>query len=91
MNFVFGYEKGSGDEKIYRGWYAERYHSRQTTYNNHGFRKRLRSSTHSMPPLYATSRTHPNGPTGRKAVSSLLVHTDDSLRLTAREMAARAG
>lgn len=27
VNFVFGYEKGSGDEKVYRGWYAERYHS----------------------------------------------------------------
>ncbi len=27
VNFVFGYEKGSADEKVYRGWYAERYHS----------------------------------------------------------------
>lgn len=27
VNFVFGYEKGSPEEKIYRGWYAERYHS----------------------------------------------------------------
>ncbi len=27
VNFVFGYEKGSPDEKIYRAWYAERYHS----------------------------------------------------------------
>ncbi|HEY1947986.1 MAG TPA: M28 family peptidase [Bryobacteraceae bacterium] len=27
VNFVFGYEKGSPDEKVYRAWYAERYHS----------------------------------------------------------------
>jgi hypothetical protein len=27
VNFVFGYEKGSPEEKIYRAWYAERYHS----------------------------------------------------------------
>ena len=27
VNFVFGYEKGSADEKVYRAWYAERYHS----------------------------------------------------------------
>jgi Zn-dependent M28 family amino/carboxypeptidase len=27
VNFVFGYEKGSGAERTYRGWYAERYHS----------------------------------------------------------------
>ena len=27
VNFVFGYEKGSEDEKTYRAWYAERYHS----------------------------------------------------------------
>jgi hypothetical protein len=24
---VFGYEPGSEDEKIYRAWYAQRYHS----------------------------------------------------------------
>ncbi len=27
VNFVFGYSKGSPEEKIYRTWYAERYHS----------------------------------------------------------------
>ena len=27
LNFVFGYSKGSPEEKIYRTWYAERYHS----------------------------------------------------------------
>jgi Peptidase family M28 len=27
VNFVFGYERGSQDEKVYRAWYAERYHS----------------------------------------------------------------
>ena len=27
LNFVFGYAKGSPEEKIYRTWYAERYHS----------------------------------------------------------------
>ncbi len=27
INFVFGYEKGSPEEKTYRTWYAERYHS----------------------------------------------------------------
>jgi Zn-dependent M28 family amino/carboxypeptidase len=27
VNFVFGYEKGSPEEKVYRTWYAERYHS----------------------------------------------------------------
>ena len=27
VNFVFGYEKGSPDEKVYRAWYAQRYHS----------------------------------------------------------------
>lgn len=27
LNFVFGYEKGTEDEAIYRAWYAERYHS----------------------------------------------------------------
>jgi Zn-dependent M28 family amino/carboxypeptidase len=27
LNFVFGYDKGSEDEAIYRRWYAERYHS----------------------------------------------------------------
>jgi hypothetical protein len=27
VNFVFGYQKGSPEEKIYRTWYAERYHS----------------------------------------------------------------
>jgi Peptidase family M28 len=27
VNFVFGYERGSAEEKIYRSWYAERYHS----------------------------------------------------------------
>ncbi len=27
VNFVFGYEKGSAEEKVYRSWYAERYHS----------------------------------------------------------------
>jgi Zn-dependent M28 family amino/carboxypeptidase len=27
VNFVFGYRKGSPEEKIYRSWYAERYHS----------------------------------------------------------------
>jgi hypothetical protein len=27
VNFVFGYEKGSPEETIYRRWYAERYHS----------------------------------------------------------------
>jgi len=27
LNFVFGYEKGSPEEKSYREWYAERYHS----------------------------------------------------------------
>ena len=26
VNFVFGYQKGSPEEKIYRTWYAERYH-----------------------------------------------------------------
>jgi peptidase M28-like protein len=25
--FVFGYEKGSPEEAVYRRWYAERYHS----------------------------------------------------------------
>jgi hypothetical protein len=25
--FIFGYEKGSGEEAIYRRWYADRYHS----------------------------------------------------------------
>ena len=24
--FVFGYEKGSPEERVYRQWYAERYH-----------------------------------------------------------------
>jgi len=27
VGFVFGYEPGSGEEAIYRRWYAERYHS----------------------------------------------------------------
>jgi hypothetical protein len=27
VNFVFGYQKGSAEEKVYRAWYAERYHS----------------------------------------------------------------
>ncbi len=27
LNFVFGYQPGTGDEAIYRAWYAERYHS----------------------------------------------------------------
>lgn len=27
LNFVFGYQKGTEDEAIYRAWYAERYHS----------------------------------------------------------------
>lgn len=27
MGFIFGYEKGSPDEAIYRRWYAQRYHS----------------------------------------------------------------
>jgi hypothetical protein len=27
VNFVFGYEKGSEDEAVYRSWYAQRYHS----------------------------------------------------------------
>ena len=27
VGFVFGYEKGSAEEAIYRRWYAERYHS----------------------------------------------------------------
>jgi hypothetical protein len=27
VNFVFGYDKGSADEEVYRAWYAERYHS----------------------------------------------------------------
>ncbi len=27
VNFVFGYEKGSPEEKVYRQWYSERYHS----------------------------------------------------------------
>lgn len=27
VNFVFGYEKGSAEEKVYRSWYSERYHS----------------------------------------------------------------
>ncbi|MBZ5725664.1 MAG: M28 family peptidase [Acidobacteriia bacterium] len=27
VGFVFGYEKGSPDEAVYRRWYAERYHS----------------------------------------------------------------
>jgi hypothetical protein len=27
VGFVFGYEPGSPEESIYRGWYAERYHS----------------------------------------------------------------
>lgn len=26
MAFIFGYEKGSPEEGIYRKWYAERYH-----------------------------------------------------------------
>lgn len=27
VGFVFGYEKGSADEAVYRRWYAERYHT----------------------------------------------------------------
>jgi Zn-dependent M28 family amino/carboxypeptidase len=27
VGFIFGYEKGSPEEMIYRRWYAERYHS----------------------------------------------------------------
>jgi hypothetical protein len=27
VGFVFGYEKGSPDEAVYREWYAKRYHS----------------------------------------------------------------
>jgi Zn-dependent M28 family amino/carboxypeptidase len=27
VGFIFGYEKGSGDEAAYREWYAKRYHS----------------------------------------------------------------
>ena len=27
VGFIFGYEKGSPDEAVYRRWYAERYHS----------------------------------------------------------------
>ena len=27
VGFIFGYEKGSPEEKVYRQWYAERYHS----------------------------------------------------------------
>ncbi len=27
VNFVFGYDKGSPEQKTYRAWYAERYHS----------------------------------------------------------------
>jgi Zn-dependent M28 family amino/carboxypeptidase len=27
VGFIFGYEKGTSEETIYRAWYAERYHS----------------------------------------------------------------
>jgi Zn-dependent M28 family amino/carboxypeptidase len=27
LGFIFGYEKGTPEEVIYRRWYAERYHS----------------------------------------------------------------
>jgi hypothetical protein len=67
--FIFGYDKGSPEEVIYRRWYADRYHSPSDDLKQLGIPRRPRNSTCSSAIWWKPSLTPMRAHNGNRAAN----------------------